>query len=102
MFLAKESVLMLVKGLKLRIESEEPKAAAGQEVRQIYEVKKVINSEPTISFSLPVPDWCLLEQSEFWRRLDSFLEACQSKDSQMSQQEKLKILETGQKVLPDG
>lgn len=29
MFLAKESVLMLVKGLKLRIESEVPKAAAG-------------------------------------------------------------------------
>lgn len=73
-----------------------------EEVKQIYKVKKIINSEPTVSFSLPDHDWCLLQESELWRCLDSFLEACQSTGSQMTQQEKLKILETGQKILPDG
>lgn len=73
-----------------------------EEVRGIYEVKKFINSEPIISFSLPARDWCLLEQSELWHRLDSFLEACQSTGNRMNQLEKLEILETGQKILPDG
>lgn len=65
----------------------------------MYEVKQFINSEPAISFSLPVRDWCLLEQSELWHRLDRFLEVCQSTDSQMSQQEKIEILGVLPKVV---
>lgn len=61
----------------------------------MYEVKQFINSEPVVSFSLPSRDWCLLEQSELWGRLDRFLEVCQNTDNQMSRQEKTGILETG-------
>ncbi len=60
----------------------------------MYEVKQFIHSEPIISFSLPGPDWCLLEQSDLWHRLDSFLEVCQSTDIRKSQQEKIRILGT--------
>lgn len=59
----------------------------------MYEVKQFINSEPTISFSLPYPDWCLLEQSKLWDCLDRYLEACQSTDNQTNPQEKIKLLE---------
>lgn len=59
----------------------------------MYKVKKYINSQPVISFSLPFPDWYLLEQSEFWHRLDRYLEACQNTSSQMSLQEKIDLLE---------
>lgn len=60
----------------------------------MYKVKKYItDSQPLISFSLPSPDWYLLEQSEFWHRLDRYLEACQNTSNQMSLQEKIDLLE---------
>lgn len=34
----------------------------------MYKVKKYINSQPVISFSLPYPDWYLLEESELYLR----------------------------------
>lgn len=61
----------------------------------MFTVSKFVNSsEPTISFSLPYPDWCLLQESPLWNRLDKYLEACQSTDTQKNPQERVKILET--------
>lgn len=61
----------------------------------MYTVKNQINlTEPTISFSLPYPDWCLLQESPLWERLDKYLEACQSTDTQNTPQERARILET--------
>lgn len=68
----------------------------------MYEVKQFITGESVISFSLLSPDWCLLEQSELWHHLDSFLEACQSTDNRMNQQEKIGILGTVQRIPPGG
>lgn len=66
-----------------------------EKVVYIFTVSKFVNSsEPTISFSLPCPDWCLLQESPLWARLDKYLEACQSTDTQKSSQKRVKILET--------
>lgn len=60
----------------------------------MYTVSEFIHfPEPTISFSLPYPDWCLLQESPLWHQLDKYLEECQNKDTQMTQQERAKILE---------
>lgn len=59
----------------------------------MYKVQQHFDDQPVISFSLPYSDWCLLEQSEFWHRLDRYLEVCQSTDVQMPQQEKINLLE---------
>jgi hypothetical protein len=60
----------------------------------MYTIKKAINSsESTISFSLPFHDWCLLQESDLWERLDKYLEACQSTNIQKTSQERAKILE---------
>ncbi len=60
----------------------------------MYTIKRAINSsESTISFSLPFHDWCLLQESDLWERLDKYLEACQSTDIQKTPQERAKILE---------
>lgn len=61
----------------------------------MYEVSRFLNSEPTISFSLPDRDWYLLQQSDLWERLEMFLEACQTAVSRMSQQEKIELLGNG-------
>lgn len=58
----------------------------------MYKVQQHFDDQPVISFSLPYSDWCLLEQSEFWHRLDRYLEVCQSTDAQ-TQQEKINLLE---------
>ena len=59
----------------------------------MYTVIKVVNSmEPTISFSLPYRDWCLLQESALWERLDKYLEACQSTDTQKTPKERAEIL----------
>ncbi|MCX4376485.1 MAG: hypothetical protein OSJ61_09950 [Lachnospiraceae bacterium] len=59
----------------------------------MYTIKQVVNSlELTISFSLPFHDWCLLQESVLWERLDKYLEACQSTDIQKTPQERAKIL----------
>ena len=60
----------------------------------MYTVIKAINStETTISFSLPHPDWSLLQESTLWERLAKYFEACQSTDTQKTPQERAKILE---------
>lgn len=60
----------------------------------MYTIKtSILSTEPVIEFSLPYHDWKLLEESEFWGRLDRYLEACQSTNIQMSPQERIKILE---------
>lgn len=60
----------------------------------MFTVSEFINSpEPIISFSLPYRDWCLLQESALWQCLDKYLEECQNKNTQMTQQERAKILE---------
>ncbi|MCM1296871.1 MAG: hypothetical protein NC311_15135 [Muribaculaceae bacterium] len=49
--------------------------------------------EMTISFSLNCHDWNILQQSKLWEKLDNYLEACQSTNSQMSLQERVDLLE---------
>ena len=67
-----------------------------KEESKTYTVKQIINSsEPTISFSLPDRDWCLLQESALWGRLEKYLEACQSTDTRNTPQERAKILEIG-------
>lgn len=61
----------------------------------MYTIKEQINlTEPTISFSLPYPDWRILQESTLWARLDKYLEACQNTDTQKTPQERARILET--------
>jgi len=61
-------------------------------------VKQIVNSsEQTILFSLPYHDWCLLQESVLWHRLDKYLEACQSTDIQNTPQERARILEGGER-----
>lgn len=56
--------------------------------------EQYVNSfQVKVSFELSRDDWCLIQQSESWRRILNFCEASESKDSQMSLREKVDLLE---------
>lgn len=60
----------------------------------MYSTEQYVNaSQVKVSFELSHDDWCLVQQSETWKRLDSFLEETKSKHSQMSLREKINLLE---------
>lgn len=60
----------------------------------MYTIKtSILSAEPVIEFSLPYHDWKLLEESEFWGRLDRYLETCQRTGIHAAPQERIKILE---------
>ena len=56
--------------------------------------EQFVNSDSTkVSFSVHNDDWCLIQQSETWKRLQSFLTETESRRNQMSLREKVNLLE---------
>lgn len=56
-----------------------------------------INSDSVkVSFEVPCADWCLIQQSENWQRIQNFLEVSESRGSQMSLTDKVRLLEKGE------
>ena len=60
----------------------------------VFSTERSVNSsQVTVSFGVLNDDWCLIQQSETWKRLQSFLEETKSKHNQMSLREKVDLLE---------
>lgn len=56
--------------------------------------EQYINSlQVKVSFELSYDDWCLVQQSDSWRRILNFCEVSESKGGQMSLKEKVDLLE---------
>jgi len=61
---------------------------------EVFSTERYVNSsQVTVSFGVLNDDWCLIQQSETWKRLQSFLEETKSKHNQMSLREKVDLLE---------
>ena len=61
---------------------------------EVFSTERYVNSsQVTVSFGVVNDDWCLIQQSETWKRLQSFLEETKSKHNQMSLREKVDLLE---------
>lgn len=59
--------------------------------------QQYINSETVkVSFEVSDGDWCLIQQSENWKRIQNFLEVSESKGNQMRLIDRIKLLETGE------
>lgn len=64
---------------------------------EVFSTEQYVNSSQVkVSFGVSSDDWCLIQQSETWHRLQSFLEETKNKDSQMSLIEKVCLLEGGE------
>lgn len=48
-----------------------------------------------VSFEVSCDDWCLIQQSDTWKRIENFLAVSGSKDNPMSLIEKVNLLEMG-------
>lgn len=62
----------------------------------IGEIKtsQFINSATVkVSFEVPCEDWCLIQQSETWKRIEDFLAVSGSPCKQMTLVEKVNLLE---------
>lgn len=47
---------------------------------EVFSTERYVNSsQVTVSFGVLNDDWCLIQQSETWKRLQSFLEETKSK-----------------------
>lgn len=56
--------------------------------------EQYVNSEKVkVSFEVSCDDWCLIQQSENWRRIQNFLEVSENKGSQMSLTDRVMLLE---------
>lgn len=65
---------------------------------EVFSTAQYVNSsQVTVSFVVLDDDWCLIQQSETWKRLQSFLEETKSKHNQMSLREKVDLLEGKEK-----
>lgn len=63
-------------------------------MEEIVTTEKYVNSSQVkVSFGVSCDDWCLIQQSETWKRLQSFLAETKSKHNQMSLREKASLLE---------
>ena len=61
---------------------------------EVFSTEQYVNSSQVkVSFGVSSDDWYLIQQSETWRRLQSFLEETKSKHNQMSLREKVNLLE---------
>ena len=61
---------------------------------EVFSTERYVNSsQVTVSFGVLNDDWCLIQQSETWKRLHSFLEETKSKHNQLSLREKVDLLE---------
>lgn len=59
-----------------------------------YTTEQYVNSSRVrVSFEVSSDDWCLIQQSETWNHIQSFLEESESKGSRMSLKEKVNLLE---------
>ena len=59
--------------------------------------RQYINSpKVTVSFEVSSGDWCLIQQSECWKRIQNFLEVSENKESQMCLTDRVKLLERGE------
>ena len=60
------------------------------------ETKQFVNSERVkVSFELSYDDWCLIQQSKNWRRIQNFLEVSESRGNRMNLKDKVRLLEKG-------
>ena len=62
----------------------------------IIESKYINSSKMTVSFEVSSDDWCLIQQSENWKRIQNFLVVSESKGNQMSLTDKVMLLEKGE------
>lgn len=62
----------------------------------IIESKYINASKMTVSFEVSNDDWCLIQQSENWKRIQNFLAVSESKGNQMSLTDKVMLLEKGE------
>ena len=61
---------------------------------EVFITEQYVNSSQVkVSFGVLSDDWCLIQQSETWKRLESFLVETKSKHNQMSLREKVNLLE---------
>ena len=61
---------------------------------EVFSTERYVNSsQVTVTFGVLDDDWCLIQQSETWKRLQSFLEKTKSRHNQMSLREKVDLLE---------
>ena len=61
---------------------------------EVFSTERYVNSsQVTVTFGVLDDDWCLIQQSETWKRLQSFLEETKSRHNQMSLREKVDLLE---------
>jgi len=51
------------------------------------------SSKKTVSFEISDDDWCLLQMSEPWDRIQRFLDESESRGNQMSLKERVDLLE---------
>ena len=64
-----------------------------ENVEEIFTTEQCVNSSQVkVSFGVSCDDWCLIQQSETWKRLQSFLEETKSKHNQMSLREKVSLV----------
>lgn len=59
-----------------------------------YITEQYVNSSQVkVSFAVSSDDWCLIQQSETWHRLQSFLEETKNRRTQMCLKDKVNLLE---------
>lgn len=63
---------------------------------EINTERYINSSKVTVSFEASDDDWCLIQQSENWKRIQNYLEVSESKGSQMCLLDKVRLLETGE------
>lgn len=62
----------------------------------VIETSQYVNSPVvTVSFQILDSDWCLLEKSKIWRRIENFLAETGKGSSRMSRKEKKALLVKG-------
>ena len=65
-------------------------------VRDVVTSQYANSSVIQVSFEASEDDWCLIQQSENWKRIQNFLEVSESKGNQMSLIERVNLLEKGE------
>ncbi len=59
-----------------------------------YITEQYVNSSQVkVSFAVSSDDWCLIQQSETWHRLQRFLEETKNRRTQMCLKDKVNLLE---------
>ena len=63
---------------------------------EVQTIQYINSPKVTVSFEASNDDWCLIQQSENWKRIQNFLEVSESKGNQMCLIDKVRLLEMGE------